>query len=51
MLKYFCLVGVQARFAFFRCAASGHKVSTGDALWAPRVTLINYKEENISKYI
>ena len=34
-----------------RCAAGGHFVSTGGALRAPGVTLINYKGDNISKHI
>ena len=37
--------------ACFRCAAGGDFVSTGGALWAPGVTLINYKGSNISKYV
>ena len=32
---------IQARFACLRCAAGGHIVSTGGALWAPRLTIIN----------
>ena len=40
-----------ARFACLRCAAGGHCVSAGGALWAPVVTLINYKGNNISKYV
>ena len=42
---------VQARFACLRCAAGGHFVSAGGALWASGVTMINYKGENISKYV
>ena len=41
----------QARFACLRCAAGGHFVSARGALWAPGVTLINYKGNNISKYV
>ena len=41
----------QASFACLRCAAGRHFVSAGGALWAPGVTLINYKGDNISKYI
>ena len=33
------------------CAARRHFVSAGGALWAPGVTLINYKGDNISKYV
>ena len=42
---------MQARFACLRCAAGGHFVSAGGALWAPGVTLINNKGDNISKYV
>ena len=35
---------VHACFACLRCAAGGNFVSSGGALWAPEVTLINYKE-------
>ena len=45
------LLYIQARFACLRSAASGHFVSAGGALWAPGVTLINYKGDNISKYV
>ena len=41
----------QARFACLHCAAGGHFVSAGDALWAPGSILINYKGDNISKYV
>ena len=34
-----------------RLLALGHFVSAGGALWAPVVTLINYKGDNISKYV
>ena len=30
---------IQARFACLRCAAGGHFVSAGGALWAPVVTI------------
>ena len=49
---YKCLNYIlQARFACLRCAAGGHFVPAGGALWAPVVTLINYKGDNISKYV
>ena len=38
-------------FACLRCAAGGHFVSAGGALWAPGVTLINYKGDDITKYV
>ena len=41
----------QARFACLCCAVGEHFVSAGGALWAPGVTLVNYKGYNISKYI
>ena len=37
--------------ATLRCAAGGHFVSAGGALLVPGVTLINYKGNNISKYV
>ena len=36
----------QARFACLRCGAGGHFVSS-----APGLTFINYKGDNISKYV
>ena len=42
---------IQVRFACLRCAAGEHFVSAGGALWAPGVTLINYKGNNISKHV
>ena len=42
---------LQARFACLRCGAGGHKVSARRSLRAPGVTLINYKGDNISKYV
>ena len=42
---------LQARFACLRCAAGGHFVSAGGSLRSPRVTLANYKGDNISKYV
>ena len=41
---------IQARFACLSCAVGGHFMSAGGALWAPGVTLINYKGGNIPKY-
>ena len=41
----------QARFACLRCAAGGHFVSAGGSLRSPGVTLVNYKGDNISKYV
>ena len=40
---------LQARFACLRCGAGGYFVSAGGAFWAPGVTLINYKGDNIPK--
>ena len=37
---------IQARFA-----AGGHFVSAGGSLRSPGVTLVNYKGDNISKYV
>ena len=37
--------------ACLRCAASGHFVSAGGSLRSPGVTLVNYKGDNISKYV
>ena len=34
---------IRDRFACLRCGAGGHFVSSRSALWAPGVTLINYK--------
>ena len=42
---------IQARFACLRCAAGGHFVSAGGALRALGVTLIDYKVDNIPKYV
>ena len=39
------------RFACLRCGAGGHFVTAGGALRAPRLTLINYMVDNISKYV
>ena len=39
-------LSLQARFACLHCAAGGHFVSAGGVLWAPRLTLINYKLDN-----
>ena len=38
------------RFAYLR-AKLENAVFTGGALWAPSDTLINYKVDNISKYV
>ena len=32
-------INIQARFACLRCAAGGHKVSTGSSLRSPAVTI------------
>ena len=37
--------------ACLRCAAGGHFVSAGGSLRSPGVTLVNYKGDNISKYV
>ena len=37
--------------ACLRCAADGHFVSAGGSLRSPGVTLVNYKGDNISKYV
>ena len=42
---------IQPRFACLRSAAGGNFVSARAALRAPGVTLINYKRDNISKYV
>ena len=34
-----------------RCAARGHFVSAGGSLQSAGVTLVNYKGDNISKYV
>ena len=34
-----------------RCAAGRHFVSAGGATWAPGITLINYNEDSINKYV
>ena len=39
-----------ARFASLRCATGGHFMSAGCALWAPGITWINYKGDNISQH-
>ena len=44
-------INIQARFACLRCAAGGHKVSTGGSLRSPGVTLFNYEGDNISTYV
>ena len=41
----------QARFACLRCAAGRHFVSAGGSLRSPGVILVNYKRDNISKYV
>ena len=42
---------IQAHFACLRCAAGGQKVSAGGTLWVPGLTMINYRGDNISKYV
>ena len=42
---------IQVRFACLRCADGGHFVSAGGSLRSPGVTLVNYKGDNISKYV
>ena len=42
---------LQARFACLRCAVGGHFVSARGSLRSSGVTLVNYKEDNISKYV
>ena len=44
---------VKALTACSSCTVDGHKVSATCGLWAPRVTvtLINYKVDNIYKYL
>ena len=37
--------------ACLRCTAGGHFVSAGDSLRSPGITLVNYKGDNISKYV
>ena len=37
--------------ACLRCAAGGHFVPAGGSLRSPGVTLVNYKGDNISKYV
>ena len=37
--------------ACLRCAAGGHFVSARGSLRSPGVTLVNYKGDNISKYV
>ena len=37
--------------ACLRCAAGGHFVSAGGSLRSPGITLVNYKGDNISKYV
>ena len=44
-------INIQARFACLRCAAGRHFVSAGGSLQSPGVTLVNYKGDNISKYV
>ena len=55
VVEYFCpltvYIYIQARFACLHCAAGGHFVSAGGSLRSPGVTLVNYKGENISKYV
>ena len=46
LLYYYNIIIIQARFA-----AGGHFVSAGGSLRSPGVTLVNYKGDNISKYV
>ena len=45
------IVRTSALRACLRCAAGGHFVSAGGSLRSPGVTLVNYKGDNISKYV
>ena len=45
------LISTSALRACLRCAAGGHLVSAGGSLRSPGVTLVNYKGDNISKYV
>ena len=45
------LLYTSALRACLRCAAGGHFVSAGGSLRSPGVTLVNYKGDNISKYV
>ena len=45
------LFTVTSALRWLRSAAGGHFVSAGGALRAPGVTLINYKGDNIPKYV
>ena len=45
------IVKTSALRACLRCTAGGHFVSAGGSLRSPGVTLVNYKGDNISKYV
>ena len=45
------IVRTSALRACLCCAAGGHFVSARGSLRSPRVTLVNYKGDNISKYV
>ena len=45
------LCNTSALRACLRCTAGGHFVSAGGSLRSPGVTLVNYKGDNISKYV
>ena len=42
---------LQAGFACLHCGAGGHFVSARGSLRSPGVTLVNYKGDDISKYV
>ena len=49
--QFVTFIYIQARFACLRCAAGGDFVSAEGSLRSPGVTLVNYKGDNISKYV
>ena len=51
LLKLDDCIYTSALRACLRCAAGGHFVSAGGSLRSPGVTLVNYKGDNISKYV
>ena len=50
-ILYIYILYTSALRACLRCAADGHFVSAGGSLRSPRVTLVNYMGDNISKYV
>ena len=49
--NWYLFVQIMSSYLQARIAAGGHFVSAGGSLRSPGVTLVNYKGDNISKYV